>query len=296
MATRRKAEPPRSTALGIDQLQASLPKLQRRIDDLRAFDVSKVVEYGDHAAEALAKKVDGTLQDVFGRESAEYSDYAVHILYSPMMSFSDHDPPISEVQANYRENINRAIAKFTALKELFEERIADAASAQHLATPETDVGSKPPALVSRKVFVVHGHDNGTKEAVARYLQSLDLQPVILHEQPSQGRTIIEKFEGHASEVAFAVVLFTPDDVGYRHGHEGEAKPRPRQNVVFELGFFLGALSRKRVCVLHAGGMEMPSDFAGVAYIALDPAGAWRTELAKELKAGGLAIDFNKVFA
>ncbi len=124
-----------------------------------------------------------------------------------------------------------------------------------LPSPESASASAPgeakltAKLSSRRVFVVHGHDDGLKETVARFLTKLDLEPVILHEQPNRGRTIIEKFEEH-SDVAFAVVLFTPDDVGYPSGKVDESKPRARQNVVLELGFFMAALGREKVCVLY----------------------------------------------
>lgn len=145
---------------------------------------------------------------------------------------------------------------------------------------------------SRRVFVVHGHDDGTKEAVARFLGKLDLEPVILHEQPNRGRTVIEKFEDYA-DVAFAVVLFTPDDIGHAAGKEADAKPRARQNVVLELGFFMAALGRAHVCVLYKGGVEIPSDYSGVLYEELDGKGMWRFRLAAEIKAAGIEVDLNK---
>jgi predicted nucleotide-binding protein len=139
---------------------------------------------------------------------------------------------------------------------------------------------------------VHGHDDGSKEAVARFLGKLDLAPVILHEQPNRGRTIIEKFVDH-SEVAFAVVLFTPDDVGHPAGDASQSKPRARQNVVLELGFFMAALGRARVCVLYKGGVELPSDYSGVLYLEMDAQGSWRFRLAAEIKAAGIDVDLNK---
>ncbi|TAL90227.1 MAG: DNA-binding protein [Candidimonas sp.] len=145
---------------------------------------------------------------------------------------------------------------------------------------------------SRSVFIVHGHDDGVKETVARYLSKLGLDPVILHEQPNKGRTIIEKFE-ELADVAFAVVLFTGDDMGYPKGKADSANPRARQNVVLELGFFLGALGRKHVCVLYRDGVEVPSDYSGVLYEQFDDKGAWRMKLALELKAAGLDVDLNK---
>lgn len=145
---------------------------------------------------------------------------------------------------------------------------------------------------SRRVFIVHGHDDGLKETVARFLTKLDLEPVILHELPNRGRTIIEKFEAHA-DVAFAVVLFTPDDVGYPIGKADESKPRARQNVVLELGFFMAALGRERVCVLYKSGVDVPSDYSGVLYEELNSKGAWRLRLALEINNAGIEVDLNR---
>jgi hypothetical protein len=103
------------------------------------------------------------------------------------------------------------------------------------------------ALISKRVFVVHGHDDGAKEAVARYLERLGLEAIILHEKPNEGRTVIEKVEAF-SDVGFAVVLLTPDDLGAAKEDATSLKARARQNVVLELGYFLGKLKRSRVCV------------------------------------------------
>jgi hypothetical protein len=144
------------------------------------------------------------------------------------------------------------------------------------------------------VFVVHGHDNAAKEAVARHLEKLKFRAIILHEQPSLNKTIIEKLEGH-SDVQFAVVILTPDDVGYPLSDSRMAKTRARQNVIFELGFFIGKLGRDRVCALYKGDIELPSDYSGVTYISLDHAGAWKLELAKEMRAAGMNVDLNAAY-
>jgi predicted nucleotide-binding protein len=146
---------------------------------------------------------------------------------------------------------------------------------------------------STRVFVVHGHDAGAKETVARFLQKLDLHPVILHEQPNAGRTLIEKFEANA-DVSFAVVLLTPDDRGGPAVASYEKQSgRARQNVILELGYFLGRLGRERVCALCEEGTEVPSDLHGVVYVPIDSSGAWRFRLAKELKLVFPAVDLNK---
>ena len=147
---------------------------------------------------------------------------------------------------------------------------------------------------TKEVFIVHGRDEGAREKVARFLERLGLGPVVLHEQPNEGRTIIEKFEGYA-HVRFAVVLLTPDDRGGLQGDEGSFKPRARQNVIFEFGYFIGKLGRKRVCALVKGDVERPSDYDGVIYITLDDSDGWKMSLIRELKNAGYDVDANRVF-
>jgi predicted nucleotide-binding protein len=141
---------------------------------------------------------------------------------------------------------------------------------------------------SKRVFVVHGHDEEAKQTTARFLERIGLEPIILHEQPNSGRTIIEKFEDHAN-VGFAVVLLTPDDVAHAANAPAKVSGRARQNVILELGYFIGRLTRRRVCALYKPGVEIPSDYHGVGYIELDPAGGWRMRLAQELNEEGFSI-------
>ncbi|MFD4706087.1 TIR domain-containing protein [Gottfriedia sp. NPDC058432] len=152
---------------------------------------------------------------------------------------------------------------------------------------------KPLKKVSSKVFIVHGHDNEVKQTVARFVEKQGLEAIILNEQGSGSRTVIEKIEEY-SDVKFAIVLFTPDDVGFKKGDMEGAKPRARQNVMLELGYFLGKLGRNKVVVLRKDDVEIPSDFSGVLYIPLDSEGAWRYKAGKEMKLAGLDIDMNKI--
>lgn len=145
--------------------------------------------------------------------------------------------------------------------------------------------------MSNKVFIVHGHDDGAREAVARFLERIGLEAIILHEQANQGRTVIEKVEAHG-DVGFAVVLLTPDDEGRVKG--GDLEPRARQNVLLELGYFIGRLGRSRVCALKRGQLEIPSDFAGVVWERMDDTGGWKQALGRELQAAGHQVDWNKV--
>jgi predicted nucleotide-binding protein len=193
----------------------------------------------------------------------------------------------TEIQFFYQD-VTRYINRLESILErldLFPEssHLVQPAHGQH--TEELELGDR--------VFVVHGHDEEAKQAVARCIEKLGLEAVILHEQPNQGRTIIEKFEDYAG-VGFAVVLLTPDDVGAARADQANLRPRARQNVVLELGFFIGRLGRQRVCALHRGDVELPSDLSGVLWLDLDRAGAWRLRLAREMKEAGLDVDLNRL--
>jgi len=142
------------------------------------------------------------------------------------------------------------------------------------------------------VFIVHGHDHGTRSTVARFVETFpNLKPIILDEQPNAGRTIIEKFEQESESAGFAIVIATPDDIGTAKS-SSDLQSRARQNVIFELGYFAGRLGRDRVCVIKKGDVEIPSDLYGVLYIEFDEGDGWQLKLAKEMKAAGLDIDLN----
>lgn len=159
------------------------------------------------------------------------------------------------------------------------------------STINSDKSLNMNTIDSNKIFIVHGHNNEMKEAVARMVEKLKLKPIILHEQSSQGKTIIEKFETN-SDVAFAIVLLSADDKGFNKNEIPEAaKLRSRQNVIFELGYFIGKIGRKRVLALYEdiANFELPSDYSGVIFIKYDNANAWKLELVKELKAIGIPV-------
>jgi len=148
--------------------------------------------------------------------------------------------------------------------------------------------------ISGPIFVVHGHNHGRAQEVARVIEkTTGRDAIILHEQPNKGRTLIEKFEAQAGSASFAVVILTGDDEGRKAG-SADLIPRGRQNVIFELGFFFGMLGRSRVAVLVDSGVEHPSDVAGLVYIELDGTGAWKKKLVQELEAAEIAVNYSKV--
>jgi hypothetical protein len=152
----------------------------------------------------------------------------------------------------------------------------------------------PERTFGDKIFIVHGHDETAKHKIARFISDLDLSATILDEQPSRGQTIIDKFEEHANEAGFAIVLLTADDVGAPKNKKDEPKPRARQNVIMELGYFLCGLGRDRVRILYEEGVELPSDIHGIIYVQMDERGAWKLELAQEMASIGMTVDMNKL--
>lgn len=151
---------------------------------------------------------------------------------------------------------------------------------------------------NNKVFVVYGHDTGARTRLEAMLRRWGLEPLILDQLPSEGQTIIEKLESYTSEVQFAVVLATPDDMGHRAAHPDESAYRARQNVVLELGMLLSQLGRRKVAILlkDQENMERPSDIQGLIYIPFKDnlekeAGLL---LAKEMAAQGYSIDIAKI--
>lgn len=153
-------------------------------------------------------------------------------------------------------------------------------------TAENALNIQDKGNMRERVFIVHGHDNGLKDTVARYVSEIGLEPVILHEQANKGRTIIEKLEEEVAQTVFGIVIYTPDDRG-NVARKKTYLPRARQNVIFEHGFLMSKLGRDRVCCIVAGNIEKPSDNDGVLYIEFDDKGGWKSELKKELMAANI---------
>lgn len=146
---------------------------------------------------------------------------------------------------------------------------------------------------TKDVFIVHGHDEEAKIKTARFIEKLDLKPIILHEQASGSKTVIEKIEAY-SNVGFGIVLYTPCDIGAKKEDSPNIKNRARQNVVFEHGFLIGKIGRENVCALVKGDIETPNDISGVVYVKMDEDEAWQMKILRELRNSGYEIDANKL--
>lgn len=281
-----KPDPPQLTVLRSmaaekisDRIKKAEPLKDPEIRTHADFELIKreYEKWSDYNEELLQRLFDN---DVIKKEY-EYAYPQSDVSVSPF----GEGPNLREEFRNYKDTVS---IKIHTLESILERLELIPESSGILGIGPVEKSSKP---IGPEVFLVHGHNEGIKQTVARYIEKLDLRPIILHEQPNEGRTIIEKFEKY-STVSYAVILLTPDDVGASIDEKDNLKFRARQNVILELGFFLGRLGRERVCALYTRDVEIPSDYKGVLYISLDD-GAWQLLLARELKSAGLKVDLNK---
>lgn len=292
MATRKPPAPLAQANLTVDQMRKGVTRLERVIAEIEAFDVAKLTKRWSGEQEALQKTIEGTLVSVFGHDTVEYRRYcgatrldngAITIGFGG----GSYDNG-NEARRYVAEGKVAAIQVLKSAINWLRAEIDDAVESEPVS-----VLARAAVALSRKIFIVHGHDDSARQTVARFIERIGFEAVILSEQANQGRTIIEKIEAHA-DVGFAVVLLTPDDVGGKTADT--LRQRARQNVLLELGYFIARLGRGRVCTLAKGDLEIPTDFAGVVWEPLDDGGAWKQGLARELTATGYTIDWNKVMA
>jgi predicted nucleotide-binding protein len=281
----------------VDQKRVDIDRLSRRMKELEEFDPHSVSKrFGDPNVTAIETAIDETLAAVFGHGTVEYNRYsgATRLDHGPVTLTPDWIGARGGGPRDDKPEARRYIAEgkqqaLSLLRQAVRGLTEEIELAEPDDPPESIGDARPTSSRSDKVFIVHGHEEAPREAVARFLERIGLDPIILHEQANQGKTVIEKFEAHA-DVGFAIVLLTPDDIGGPAG--GQQQPRARQNVILELGYFIGRLSRARVCALKAGDLELPSDILGIVWTPFDP--GWKQALANELQAAGYDIDWNKV--
>ncbi len=187
-----------------------------------------------------------------------------------------------------RQSILEYDAYNTDITNLLIEKAGKIINSQQVKTIENKGISN-----KHKVFIVHGHDSEAKISIARFIEKLGFEAVILHEQVNKGMTIIEKIEEN-SNVGFCVVLYTPCDIGYDKNNESKKQNRARQNVVFEHGYMIAKLGRNNVCAIVKGEIEKPNDISGLVYIQMDANDGWQIGLAKEMKSAGYNINFNLI--
>ena len=271
------------------------PKLQvARVEARRSLD--ERIDFGQQMLDRQVNAAQGV--DELKNDFRTWHDYNKRLLqrlfttaaladeYVPVMftsgGSSDPQRRLQSVRYDIEHQKQKLISIANRL-DLFDEPSGAGAAAGRTATMPR----------GQTVFIVHGHDDARKLEVAHFVERVTGQrPTILHEQSNRGRTVIEKLEDHAAEAGFAVVLLTGDDIG--GVDKTSLRPRARQNVVLELGLFMGLLGRSGVVALCEQGVERPSDIDGVLYVSF--AENWQVKLAQEMQAAGIDLDLNKALA
>lgn len=271
---------PRSRASAGPTLQAAqaLAVLTASLDAARKMAAPRISQEKFDGWAAVAHQ---NLKNAFGEGSSQAQEFHGIIIGTQ---------PIGIVGGGFHDRMDYDRARGGALDRAIPlmEACIENLNILHRASLPSPVS---PSRTSREVFIVHGHDETLKLEAARFVERLGLRSVILSEQANKGRTVIEKFEAHAGSSGFAIVLLTPDDFGGAASSAPEGRLRARQNVILELGYFIGKLGRTHVCALYKGNLELPSDIDGFVYIKHE--GHWKLELAKELKVVWPEIDMNR---
>lgn len=178
---------------------------------------------------------------------------------------------------------------FDELKIALKNENTNPSTEPRLKTSKENQGNKS------KIFIVHGHDHNLKVELEIFISRLGLTPIVLHREVDSGLTIIEKFEKN-SDVEYVFILMTPDEISFTVDQKElpeekrKIEYRARPNVVFEFGYFVGKLGRNKVCVLHKGNVNLPSDINGFIYKKVDKSiEEIGFALIKEMKSVGIQI-------
>lgn len=203
--------------------------------------------------------------------------FSVHYWDGPTLRISS---PGTQGEVHLEEGYLTCKVRFTwpLMETILKDKTLSDVGAMMIEVAGAPVGSK-------EVFIVHGHSDEPKSQLKKLLGAFGLQPVILSEQTHRGRTIMEELEYYANTCSFAFVLMTPDDVA---GGELKSSRRARQNVILELGWFMGRLGRENVILLSQGELELPSDILGVLYLPFkENVHEVAAEISKQLRDVGL---------
>ena len=182
-----------------DRIDKGMELKVKQVNTREAFDeLSNAYSKWDSFNSELLRRIFTTDEAV-----KEYEFWGV-------MSIGMYESSLSEKIADVYKDVDKKIHRLDSIIERLE-LIPLAVSAS--APEQLQTGS---ISRSKKVFVVHGHDDVAKTNLEVFLHEVGLEPVVLHRQADQGLTVIEKFEKH-SEVGYAFILLTPDEAAYLAG-------------------------------------------------------------------------------
>jgi len=271
------------------------------------FSEVNLTELADRLAKAIQKGVDllGTVRPLFEGTSVMSVDTgrftqwrvaSVELLSSNERQSQLYGQAFKDATRQaYAPDVEAGLGVLRAAREKVDEMLNNTRRSPSAPNP---VLTPKPVSRSNTVFIVHGHDEVLRLGIESLLRRHGLKPVVLQDQLNKGRTIIEKFEQEAEPAGYAVILLTPDDYGFaavelkKDLAAREGRYRARQNVIFELGYFVAKLGRSHVCAILTGEVEQPSDNSGVLYLRAEPSlDAIKLDLLREIASAGLPVDF-----
>ena len=268
-----------------DRFFAEVDALLEQIDELANLNAE------DSRFKLWRKQAQALLDHALGEHSQQAHDFG-WISYEPLV-YADDDLGYGWGDGHPQHHNEEFTSGLQSAKEHLLSIRAEVEKYFESKDESTPAKGGRVRTIGRQVFVVHGHDTELLLKVKEFLREIHLDPIVLREQPNQGRTIIEKFENF-SDVGFAIALLTSDDLVLHDGGGSSREYRARQNVVLELGYFMGALGRSRVAVLCDKNVARPGDIDGMVYATTESDASWQLSIARELHAAGYEVDLNRL--
>jgi predicted nucleotide-binding protein len=158
--------------------------------------------------------------------------------------------------------------------------------------PAVEDDSAPP--LNSGIFVVHGELQTAVNTIQSFMEDLGIQLQQMPAAPEKGKGLVTSLEKNP-DASFALVLLNHDDAVALKRSAADASAGVRSGIVFQLGYFVGRLGLKRVCVLYTGGAETFVSDHGIQFLPMDNGNGWQLLLARHLKRAGIEIDLNKLF-
>lgn len=265
-------------SIQIEKIEPTLPpERAKELIERQMYQIDGLLQlrYNDPEVRKWDNMTEQILIKTFGKPNDNLSDFLGTRHRSGFVPSDEYG-----LQEEFKEDLERC----RKLLEGFIEQL------DIFSEPEETIKEKTKeASMSKKIFIVHGHDTQAQSELTLILSRLGFEPIILHEQANEGMTVIEKLEKH-SDVGYAFIILTPDDVGAKVDQKENLQHRARQNVVFEFGLFVGKLGRKKVCALYKADIELPSDLHGLLYLPFQSSvNEIQLDIVKELRAAGYNV-------
>jgi len=149
-----------------EQMRDALPRLRKRIAELKSTEVDKITDSGDPAMAALEQKVISTLSDIFGADTVEFQQFGYVGLYPGGIFFGD-GPSLGEIRQTYRDGVTRTISSLETIVSLFEEKlgVGDPDSTARARRQFTDLDLHPEiARAAAKLFQDGHYANAIEDA------------------------------------------------------------------------------------------------------------------------------------